>query len=80
MREQSGIDFTSYKPATIRRRLQRRMAATGSRRTSSEYLRYLQRHPEEYQRLVSSFLIKVTEFFRDPELFDYLRDAGRARS
>ena len=33
-----------------------------------------ERHPEELQRLVASFLIKVTEFFRDPELFTYLRD------
>ena len=31
-------------------------------------------HPEEYARLSASFLIKVTEFFRDRPLFDYLRD------
>lgn len=30
-------------------------------------------HPEEYQRLMNSFLIKVTEFFRDSDLFDHLR-------
>src|SRR5919204_743224 len=34
---------------------------------------YLAAHPEEYQRLIQSFLIKVTEFFRDRELFDHLR-------
>jgi two-component system CheB/CheR fusion protein len=37
-------------------------------------MRYLENHPEEYQRLVSSFLIKVTEFFRDPELFVELQE------
>ncbi len=31
-------------------------------------------HPEEYPQLINTFLIKVTEFFRDPELFAYLRD------
>jgi len=86
VRARSGIDFTSYKAPTIGRRLQRRMAAT-STGTLADYRAYLQDHPEEYQRLISSFLIKVTEFFRDPELFSYLReqalppliDAARAR-
>ncbi len=73
LRERSGIDFGSYKLPTILRRLQRRMVATNSENLRA-YLRVLQRNPDEYQRLVNSFLIKVTEFFRDPELFDYLRD------
>src|SRR5207245_6646698 len=54
-------------------RLQRRMAATNSARLR-DYIHYLGSHPEEYQRLTSSFLIKVTEFFRDADLFGYLRD------
>jgi len=73
LRERSGIDFNAYKVPTIMRRLQRRMAATGANRLS-DYVRYLQRNPDEYSRLTNSFLIKVTEFFRDPELFDYLRE------
>lgn len=73
LRERSGIDFNSYKVPTIMRRLQRRMAATGANRLG-DYIRYLQRNPDEYSRLINSFLIKVTEFFRDPELFEYLRE------
>src|ERR671937_99277 len=73
LQEASGIDFSQYKLPTIQRRLQRRMAATGMHRLA-DYVQYLQRHPEEYERLVSTFLIKVTEFFRDPELFAYRRD------
>src|SRR5215213_3489617 len=73
VRERTGLDFSAYKRATIVRRLQRRMAAAGAG-TLPDYRRYMERHPEELQRLVASFLIKVTEFFRDPELFDYLRD------
>lgn len=73
LRERNGIDFSSYKLPTIERRLQRRIAATGSRDLAG-YLRYLEDHPEEYEHLIGAFLIKVTEFFRDPELFAYLRD------
>jgi two-component system, chemotaxis family, CheB/CheR fusion protein len=73
LRDRSGIDFSSYKVPTIMRRLQRRMVATGSA-TLPDYIRHLQRNQDEYSRLVNSFLIKVTEFFRDPEMFDYLRD------
>ncbi|HKG56348.1 MAG TPA: CheR family methyltransferase [Candidatus Limnocylindrales bacterium] len=73
VRERTGIDFGMYKRPTIVRRLQRRMVATRTS-TLADYVRYTAKHPEEYQRLASSFLIKVTEFFRDPELFDRLRD------
>jgi two-component system CheB/CheR fusion protein len=73
LREESGIDFSTYKQPTITRRLQRRMAATGQN-TLGEYLRYLHRNPEERRRLIASFLIKVTEFFRDPDLFRHLRE------
>ena len=73
VRDQTGIDFASYKRPTITRRLQRRMAAVGVT-TLSDYVRYVARNPTEYDRLASGFLIKVTEFFRDPDLFDYLRD------
>ena len=73
LHDASGIDFSRYKMPTIQRRLQRRMAATGMHRLP-DYVRYLQSHPDEYDRLIGTFLIKVTEFFRDPELFAYLRD------
>jgi two-component system, chemotaxis family, CheB/CheR fusion protein len=72
VRARSGIDFNVYRQPTIRRRLQRRMVDTG-RQSIEAYVTYLQRHPQEYQRLVSSFLIKVTDFFRDADLFDRLR-------
>jgi two-component system CheB/CheR fusion protein len=74
VRTRSGIDFGRYRQATIRRRLQRRMADTGQSSVEA-YSRYLHRHTEEYERLVGSFLIKVTDFFRDPELFEYLRNS-----
>ncbi|MBV9323525.1 MAG: PAS domain S-box protein [Chloroflexi bacterium] len=73
LRTRSGIDFSSYKEPTIRRRLQRRMLDTHNDKLE-DYVRYLRRHPEEYDRLANSFLIKVTDFFRDEDLFNHLRD------
>jgi two-component system, chemotaxis family, CheB/CheR fusion protein len=73
LRARSGIDFNGYKTPTIMRRLQRRMIATNCARLT-DYIRFLKGNPDEYQRLVSSFLIKVTEFFRDADLFVYLRE------
>jgi two-component system CheB/CheR fusion protein len=74
LRDRSGIDFFQYKTPTIMRRLSRLMVASGVE-SLNEYLRYLQGHPDEYQRLVSAFLIKVTEFFRDAALFEMLKDS-----
>ena len=73
IRERSGIDFSTYKTATIIRRLRGRMSATGHA-SVAEYARQLESDPEEYAKLISSLLIKVTEFFRDPKVFQYLRD------
>ena len=73
-RTYSGIDFSQYKQPTILRRLQRRMTATGTA-TLQAYVAYLHQHLEEYTQLSASFLIKVTGFFRDRPLFDYLRDS-----
>ncbi len=71
IRELSGIDFSTYKQPTIQRRLHRRMVATGQPGIP-EYIRYVRNEPAERQRLISSFLIKVTGFFRDPDLFTHL--------
>jgi two-component system CheB/CheR fusion protein len=69
----SGLDFSNYKTPTLQRRLHRRMVATKTNSLTA-YRRYLLRHTDEYNRLISSFLIKVTEFFRDPALFTALRE------
>ncbi len=72
VRLRSGIDFRGYKPATLQRRLQRRLVATNAANLA-EYIEVLHAHPEEYDQLVSSFLINVTAFMRDPDLFAMLR-------
>jgi len=69
---QSGIDFSHYKMPTIKRRLARRLTTSGCT-TLEEYLAFLDEHPGEYQELVGNFLIKVTRFFRDRDIFSALR-------
>ena len=69
---QANIDFRPYKSSTILRRIGRRMTVTHSR-TMREYSEYLAAHAEEIGELVKAFLINVTQFFRDPEAFAYLK-------
>ena len=72
MRSAHGLDFSHYKMPTIKRRLARQMSLTG-KTTLREYIAYLAEDPAEFGRLADAFLIKVTTFFRDPELFEELR-------
>jgi len=67
----SYIDFRQYKPSTILRRIGRRMAINHMH-TIEEYDAYLESHPQEVADLVRSLLIKVTEFFRDTEAFEFM--------
>jgi two-component system CheB/CheR fusion protein len=67
------VDFTDYKPATIRRRILRRMAL-GQVETLPEYVEMLQHSPKEVQALHHDMLINVTSFFRDPKAFEALRE------
>ncbi|MGI8483326.1 MAG: CheR family methyltransferase, partial [Thermomicrobiales bacterium] len=73
LRDESGVDFTSYKQSTIERRLHHRMVMTGQA-TLADYVHYVDTTPQERKLLTNSFLIKVTAFFRDPEFFDHLRE------
>ena len=71
VRQVRNFDFRNYKRATLQRRIERRMTATGCR-TRGAYLALLERDPDEVSTLVSSMLIKLTTFFRDPEVWGAL--------
>lgn len=68
----TGHDFTQYKKNTIRRRIERRMSLHNMHDIES-YTRYLGEYPAEVQVLFKEFLINVTHFFRDPEIFAVLK-------
>ncbi len=70
----SEVDFTYYKPGTLKRRIKRRMDIKNIR-NFSEYAEYLQQSPKELAALYHDMLIKVTNFFRDQSLFDFLQSA-----
>lgn len=72
LRGVSGVDFRLYKPQTIRRRIARRMMLS-KLNSMQEYLRYLQRHPEELRALHEDALINVSRFFRDPDVFQFFK-------
>jgi two-component system CheB/CheR fusion protein len=66
-----GIDLAHYKPKTIERRVQRRMAVHRIERFD-EYLRLCRSDPKELSDLHKDLLINVTSFFRDREPFEIL--------
>ena len=68
LRNQTGHDFSQYKPNTIYRRIERRMAVHQVE-TLASYVQYLQQTPVEVEALFRDLLIGVTNFFRDPEAF-----------
>ncbi|WP_243312343.1 chemotaxis protein CheB [Fundidesulfovibrio agrisoli] len=73
LRAQTGHDFSQYKPSTIRRRIERRMAVHQTE-TMGEYVKYLQQTPLEVEALFRDLLIGVTSFFRDPAAFAALEE------
>jgi two-component system CheB/CheR fusion protein len=65
------VDFSDYKPATIRRRILRRMAL-GRVDSLGDYLHVLQQNRKELDALHHDILINVTSFFREPDAFEAL--------
>src|SRR3954471_15654293 len=66
-----GFDFAGYKPASLERRVQKRMQTLGVVEYA-DYLDYLEVHPEEFEILFNTILINVTAFFRDAGTWEFL--------
>ncbi len=66
-------DFSLYKPSTVQRRIERRQAIHGLA-TLVEYARFLHANVQEVDLLFKELLIGVTEFFRDADAWQYMRD------
>jgi two-component system CheB/CheR fusion protein len=73
LREQTGHDFSAYKKNTILRRIERRMNV---HRLDSidRYLRYIEKNSVETHLLFKDFLIGVTNFFRDSDAIEALKE------
>jgi two-component system CheB/CheR fusion protein len=72
LRERFNLDFSSYKPATVCRRLDRRIALRNCA-SLQDYSRLAASEPSELDTLYSDLLIGVTRFFRDTEAWESLR-------
>ncbi len=73
LRVQKGQDFSFYKVNTIQRRISRRMLLNQIEEYET-YLAFLRQDPRELNNLFQELLIGVTNFFRDPESFEVLKN------
>ncbi|HEX3001208.1 MAG TPA: chemotaxis protein CheB, partial [Methanoregula sp.] len=73
LRAQTGHDFSQYKKSTMYRRIERRMGIHQIDRIQT-YVRYLQENPRELDLLFKELLIGVTSFFRDPVVWEKLKE------
>ena len=71
IRARTGVDFASYRPAMLERRIARHFATSGAA-SSEDYLRQLQGSPAAAFRLLENITIKVSRFYRHAPTFDYL--------
>src|SRR5690606_3312802 len=71
LHDKIGVDFTGYKQSTIIRRIRRRIAIVKAD-TAAEYLKIIRNNDAELNKLYRDFLINVTCFFRDAEIFEAL--------
>jgi two-component system CheB/CheR fusion protein len=68
-------DFSLYKPGTLQRRIERRMALAAVQSDGiGGYLAMLRTDANELDLLAKDLLINVTSFFRDPSVFALLAE------
>src|SRR5271157_6394573 len=71
LRTKTAHDFALYKPGTLLRRIERRMALAAVD-DIGRYLDMLRQDSGELELLAKDLLINVTSFFRDPKAFELL--------
>jgi chemotaxis methyl-accepting protein methylase len=71
LRARTGVDFASYRPAMLERRISSHFATSGAV-SCEDYLRQLQGSPGAAFRLLESITIKVSRFYRHAPTFDQL--------
>jgi len=73
LHHQSGVDFAYYKQTTIRRRIARRMVLNKISNLR-DYLKVLRDDKLALEDLFNDLLIPVTEFFRDVQIFQMMKE------
>ncbi|MDO8915353.1 MAG: protein-glutamate O-methyltransferase CheR [Coriobacteriia bacterium] len=70
--DQRGLDLTQYRTAYVERRIAARLRALNLH-TYRQYSRLLDSSPEEFAKLLDAMTINVTDFFRDPPVYQLFR-------
>ncbi|MBN2013628.1 MAG: protein-glutamate O-methyltransferase CheR [Candidatus Altiarchaeota archaeon] len=73
IQRERGFNCKNYKDTTLKRRINVRMKVNNVQ-SYGEYIRLLINNKREYDKLVDVLTINFTEFFRDKEMFDLLRE------
>jgi chemotaxis protein methyltransferase CheR len=71
LKENAGLICDGYRDEYLKRRFEVRLRATECM-NYRRYVVYLNKHPEEYTRLLNDLAINYTQFFRDPDVYEYL--------
>lgn len=69
----TGINFHDYKSETLKRRINKRVNNLNLKDYEA-YKEYLNKYPQEVWELFQVTLLGITEFFRDPEPFQAIKD------
>ena len=73
IQEHTPLDFSEYKRPTVNRKIVIRM--TQNKITSlADYIEFLKSNPAEINILAKEFMISVTQFFRDKEAFEVIKE------
>lgn len=73
MNQGTGINFDYYRETYLKRRLKVRLTLTKTH-TYSNYMQFLKTNPEEFKRLIDDITVNYTKFFRDTDVYDFLKD------
>jgi chemotaxis protein methyltransferase CheR len=69
----TSLDLGQYKDTYLQRRIGVRMRCCGSK-AYSDYSNFLDTNPKEYDKLLDDLTINVTQFFRDPMVFNAMEE------
>ncbi len=78
IRQSFRNDLSLYKPTTVNRRIERRMALLRLEKLT-DYVEFVRTHHDELTALYWDILISVTSFFRDVEPFEVVKQVVVAR-